>query len=432
MDLGFPEPAVALLAAAAVAFGLAATARYGTALNPLTVHCAVGVGLFTLVSALTALTEFHGRPPDCEFRAAATITAWTALAHLFGVAWPYLYHGRGPSWLFGQAVSALSLDRVPRALPFRWSRLLLFLAVSGAAYVALAVAGGGGSLWLTSPRRAYILHRAGAGPFYMLCQWSLMFGFVYALWYRRPRGTATLCYLAAFAGLAYFTGSKNNVLSLCAVAICYHHFRVRRLPFAAYAVLGPLILGGTYVLLVVQGSYADFRGAAAYFSDYFGTTTWFLERFDEFGFRWGRGWLSSFWFFVPRGLFPGKPFEYGETLIHQVLFPGDAAAGNTPGLLPWSLAYLDFGLIGVFATGWLQGVWQRATYEYYIDHRENVFAFLLMVQFGIWAVFTLAPAVLLLGWLVVVGIVLRVRASRRLERRPEPAAAVATAGRGTQ
>lgn len=420
MDLGPPELALAVLGVAAFVFAGAATARYGSPLNPLTVFCSVYVGLHTIVSGLAALSPPYGPPPGQAYRAAASVTAWTAVVHLLGVAWPFLYHGDGPRWLFGQIMSACSLDRLPRPLRFRWSILLALFALAAVSYTALALAGGGGTLWLTAPRQAYIGYRAGAGPFYVMCQWTLLFSLTYVLWFRRPRALGTMGWVAAIAGLAYFTGSKHNMLSLSAIAICYYNFRVRRLPVLAYAVLGPTVVTAAFALVFFQGPYPDYRGALAYFQEYFGTTARFIERFDQFGYRWGSGWLSSLWFFVPRGLYPDKPFEYGETLVHQVLFPGAAARGHTPGLMTWTLSYLDFGPVGVFAAGWLHGLWQRATYEYYLDRRENVFAFLLMVHFGLWAMFVMAPAVLLLGWLAVLGLWLRARLRRWPSRDPVP------------
>lgn len=417
-----------MLAVATLVLGGAGVVRYRTPLNPLTAHCGVAVLVFTILSALAALADFQGRPPGTSLRAAAALAAWCSLAHLLGVAVPYLGHGGGPSWLYGRLLAALGLDRLPRALPFRWSRLVVFLALCVAAYLALAVAGGGGWRWLTDPRTAYLRYRAGAGPFYMATQWTLLMGFAYTIWYRRPRARALLAWLALFAAPAFFTGSKNNVLSFGAIAICYYHFRVRRLPLAAFAVLAASILAGGVALLFAQGSTSTLGGVLSYFSEYFGTTMWFLDRFDEFGHRWGLGTLSSLWFFVPRGLYPGKPFEYGETLIHRVLFPGMAAEGSTPGVLPWTLSYLDFGVFGVFVSGCLQGLWQRATYEYYLRDRENLAAFLLMVQFGIWGVFALATPVLLVGWLVAVVLLLRLRFLPRVRVASSSAASIGRGG----
>jgi hypothetical protein len=398
-----------MLALAALVLGAAGVLRYRTPLNPLTAHCGVAVLLFTVLSAVAALGDFHGWPPWPSLRAAGALTAWFALVHLLGVAVPYLYHGGAPSWVYGRLFRALGLDRTPRTLPFRWSRLAFFLTLALAAYLALAVAGGGGWRWLSEPRVAYLRYRAGAGPFYMVAQWALITGFAYTIWYRRPRALALLAWLAVFTTPAYFTGSKNNILGFGAVAICYYHFRVRRLPLVAFAVFAVSILSGAVGLLFVQGSYSSLRGVLSYFSEYFGTTMWFIERFDEFGHLWGQGWISSLWFFVPRGLFPDKPFEYGETLIHEVLFPGMAKHGSTPGLLPWSLSYLDFGVAGVFVSGCLQGVWQRGAYEYYLRDRASLVAFLLMVQSGIWGIFALATPLLLLVWLVAVVVLLRLR-----------------------
>lgn len=88
---------------------------------------------------------------------------------------------------------------------------------------------------------------------------------------------------------------------------------------------------------------------------------------------------------MPRALYPDKPYEYGMTLIHQVLFPKMAETGNTPGILGWAMSYLDFGIAGVFASGFWGGIWQRVAYEHFLNHRQSFFAFLFMMQFSLWA-----------------------------------------------
>ena len=69
--------------------------------------------------------------------------------------------------------------------------------------------------------------------------------------------------------------------------------------------------------LVISGLYDNVAAAGAYFVDYFYFAAYFLSRIDEIGHRFGEGWFTSFWFYVPQAVFLDKPFEYGLTLIHQ-------------------------------------------------------------------------------------------------------------------
>jgi hypothetical protein len=158
------------------------------------------------------------------------------------------------------------------------------------------------------------------------------------------------------------------------------------------------------MLLFLQGSYVDVWSGISYFKDYAETTGQFLLRFDEFDLQWGYGSLSDFWFYVPRALYPEKPFEYGLTLIHKVLFPGSAELGSTPGVLPWALAYLDFGVVGVFFSGVFAGFIRRGAYESFLANQRSILAFVLMIQLSLMPVFAYAtlPLIVIIGVLLVI------------------------------
>lgn len=226
----------------------------------------------------------------------------------------------------------------------------------------------------------------------------------------------------------YPLGSKNNILTLLVIGVVYYNFCVKRISLFGFIVLVFLMVLAVLSLLLVQGAYPSLLEGTLYFRDYFDTTAQVISRFDEFGFHYGRGWLSSLWFYVPRGLYPDKPYEYGVTLFHRVLFPGRSAKGHTPGLLTWSLAYLDFGVFGVFVNGLLVGIWQRMAYEYFLKHKEKFFAFVLMMQFSIWSIWTFAPLVFLIilsvGQSIFLRLVWRRMATSYLETGNEQAGAV--------
>lgn len=394
---------LALMAFAAILYGIK---RYRTPLNPLTIFVAMQIGLLTLVSGLVAYNLSPTAPYAPEDMVFTTLVAGV---YLVGAASAYTFRIITLVTLFGVFIRTIGLASDALATQFSLVKFALLLGGAVAAFALLVILGGGGMLWLTDPRAAYISYRAGVGPFFAISQWFLVFALLYYLWTRRPRLVKLLVVTAVFCTLVYFLGSKNNILTLVIIGIVYYNFCVRRIPLTAYVVLGPLLFMAVVGLLVAQGSFAVFSEAISYFNDYFDTTTQFLARFEEFDFLYGHGWLSDFWFYVPRGLYPDKPFEYGVTLIHRVLFPGMAELGHTPGILPWALAYLDFGVLGVFLNGFGVSLWQRIGYEYFLNHQQSFFAFVFLMQIALWPVMTFAPFIIVVIWCIGLSIFFRLR-----------------------
>lgn len=400
------EAAFGLLGSLTAASAVYGVFRYRTPLNPLTVFCILEMGIFTILSGVLAYIIQPFSPYTMEDVAA---TALIATVFLAGTTLPFLFRGPLPARIFGEGIRLLGLGSERFATRFSSGKFLLLLCGAVFAFACLAVIGGGGLLWLTDPRAAYLANRKGAGPFYALTQWFLMFAMLYYLWSRKPSGIRLLVVLAFFCGTTYFMGSKNNMLSHIIITTIYYHFLVRRIPTYIFLMIGPLVPLAALSLVVIQGGYGSFLEALFYFQDYFATVAHFLARFDEFGYRYGGAWLSSLWFYVPRALYPNKPFEYGLTLIHQVLFPGSAALGHTPGLLPWALAYLDFGVAGVFFDGMMLGLWKRMAFEHFLSQRQAFFVFILMVQICFWPVWIFAPLFFVIVLCLVQSVFLRLR-----------------------
>ncbi|MBU4445799.1 hypothetical protein KJ656_12060 [bacterium] len=368
--------------------------RYRTPLNPLTIFMGYDIGLITLLSGVIAYTML---PIKTYTQEDMVKTAMISIVYLLGVSLPFFFSGSLTIKFFSFFMDFFRLRSTHIATVFSSSKFILLLFGVAGSFIALAVVGGGGLLWLTNSREAYITYRAGAGPFFALIQWFLTFAFIYYLWSNKPRGLKLLFVSGLFGIAAYFMGSKNNIIILLFIGVVYYNFYVKRLSFINFFLLMPLLLMAVFGLLFVQGSYASLLEAPLYFQDYFDTTTQFISRFDEFGFQYGQGWLSSLWFYVPRSIYPNKPYEYGIVLIHQVLFPGAAALGNTPGILLWALDYLDFGVYGVFVAGFVKGLWQKMSYEYFLMNKDSFFAFVFMMQFSLLPILTFAPLVFVIA-----------------------------------
>jgi hypothetical protein len=396
------QTAFALLALEVVLVALFGIRRYGTPLNPLTFLALYETALTTLLSGIVAYKLL----PLAPYSAGDMVqTAALSGLYLLSFTAPFWLRGRLPSRAFAACMQVLGLHAVEQATRYRLAKFALLLACAALCFAGLAILGGGGILWLTDTRTAYIKFRSGAGYFWLLSIWFTTTAFIYYLWARRPTGTrlawATLC----FTVLAYLTGSKMVILCMFVTTLTYYEFLVRHVSTVKVALAGAAAVSGFFALLVFQSS-MTLVNLFSYF-EHFDVTTRFLSRFNEYGYHWGAGWLSELWFYVPRALYPGKPLEYGALLVPARLYPGAYEQGYAPGFLGWSLSYLDFGWVGVMMAGWLRGVFNRGVYEYYLTHRHNLFAFVFMMQFCLWWVLAYATFPITVLWSIAIALLFR-------------------------
>jgi hypothetical protein len=404
------ELALALLGLGSAAVALYGVHRYRTALNPLTFGTVYETVMTTLFSGLIAYTLLPIAPYSADDMVK---TCAVSGAYLLGTTIPYLSRGPGPARAFGAVLGALRLRSEGYGTSFRPAKFAALVGASVSSYIALAIAGGGGTAWLTDTRTAYIHNRSGAGQFWLLSLWFLMTTMLYYLWSRRPRGLELLFVLGLFTGGAYLTGSKYVILCAFITGLAYYNFLVRPLSTTFLFLSGIAAVAGFFGLLFFQSAMTALN-FLSYF-EHFDITTQFLARFDEYGYRCGAGWLSELWFYVPRALYPDKPLEYGGLLVPAHLFPGAYEQGYAPGFLSWSLGYLDFGTSGVFVAGYLKGLGQRAVFEYFLAHRRSFFAFLFMMQFCLWSMLAYATITVTVIWSVATAVLLRLVLVHRQE-----------------
>ena len=239
-----------------------------------------------------------------------------------------------------------------------------------------------GMLWLTNSREAYIGLRAGSGQWWVLYQMCIVLLFVATLFRRveRPHFLRLIKLILIFCTLMYFTGSKSAVLIIPIIAAIYIHFYIYQIRIFKLIILAILCFIGFAILLSEGGRIDILGGVLPYFSDYMAVTALNIEQADLQGHTLGYATLSSLWYWVPRALFTGKPYEWGTAFFNGSLFPGMAEQGHTPGVLLWITYYIDFGLIGVIFQGIFIGAFSRAVYMEFISRRDAG-AFLLMIPF---------------------------------------------------
>jgi len=290
---------------------------------------------------------------------------------------------------------------------------LLSLATIVVLFVALASAGGGGFMWITDTRSAYISHRAGAGVFWLLITWLSIAVLGYVLFKYKPKSILKLCLLLIpFLILGFFTGSKHNLITPLIVGVLYHEYFIRSIRFFWLVAITVFLAVVFTVILFVQSSMGEFSWfkGVYYFSEYATTSIRYLgDEFLPIGL--GQYSLSDLWYYVPRGLYPDKPFEYGVLNIHEVLFPGAAAIGNTPGISNWMLVYIDFGHIGVFVFGLFLTSFSLFLFNLFEKNRGSSFIFLFMIHVSIFQLFALWPA---LGTGLILFLILHFRYGKKM------------------
>jgi hypothetical protein len=247
-------------------------------------------------------------------------------------------------------------------------------------YILLMITSGVGLMWITDTRTAYQLHRAGAGLWWSLASATLYLAyFVFLVRY----GTSTKRTFGAalfFSVVAFFLGSKGGSLGYFLLGLFYVHYHIRRVATSMMIAVVALLMFGVVGLQLLQGTAGSLLDTVLYF-DYFPNAANFLDS-PMFSFQYGRIIFSSIWLYVPRALYPEKPYAYGPATITEWMFPGAAEQiGGTPGLIDWTVPYTDFGVLGVIAAGFLVAWISKAAFESFI-HEKRIDTFALMAQLG--------------------------------------------------
>jgi len=266
---------------------------------------------------------------------------------------------------------------------------LVFLA----ACISQVFLSSGGILWITDSREAYAFYRSGNGLYYIFYLYSLLFLFLYTLYMLRPQFWGLICITIIFIFLSLFSGKKAFALTFILISIFYYNFNIKKINLLSIIPLfSILILSVVLLIYIWSGEYDQGLWIVLDYFNYADLSAEFLYRHDEFGYFLGKAYLDSWIGFIPRSLYPEKPFEHGVSLVHQIIHPGLAETGHTTGYFMWLSSYLDFGIIGVIISYGVQGWVSRAVFEWYLSRRDTLFSFVLMLHFSFFEVWFFSPA----------------------------------------
>lgn len=366
--------------------------KYNNYINPLTINAIITYGLFTLGSYFsTIFFRLDVIDFPVEF---LDYSIWISVLAMGFFMSPFFFKNN-----IINGVIVKTLDKMnggQGCAEYKFSTLLLLLLLCGGSYLMLILFSPGGTLWVTEPRQAYLNSRNGYGYLYTLYLWALIAAFNYLIFTQRPNYKKLIFLTSLFLMLSYFSGKKAFIMVVLVVAVIYYNFYIKSLSsMKIIAILLMMIL--TLAALIVDGADTDFLAPMLYF-DYADLTSLFLYRFDEFGYYYGKAFITSFWVLVPRALYPDKPYEYGDSLVHEILFPGVAEMGHTAGYLWWTANYLDFGLIGVAFFAYMKGLVSKSVFEWYLRNKYSFFSFIVMTHFTLFEIWFFMPGIIVLIW----------------------------------
>lgn len=230
---------------------------------------------------------------------------------------------------------------------------LIFLFLYLLFFVLLMVKSIGIAEWLFHPRRGYEQGRTGLGHLYAISLSCLSFSFVLAA-ISIQRTFRIFIVAVLYISFVYFLGSKGFILSFGIFTLIVLWLRGYKHLGKTSVMLGVIISVLILVNLAQSYSTMEWTSIFQYFDFYINSAKYYQMYFDDqIKLFYGEIFLSSFWELVPRGIYPDKPFAYGKVLINDIIWPGLAEKGNTPGFGGPVAKFGDFGIIGIILLNFL-------------------------------------------------------------------------------
>ncbi len=265
---------------------------------------------------------------------------------------------------------------------------LLFMVV----FYLLASAEFGVLNWLSNPREGYQLYRVGHGQWYALAISFLAVSFLsFLLYCRRPLALVFTTF--AFIVVSSMLGSKGIIIQYFLTGLIFLYFiKWRNLHVVLLIGLPLIFLLAIYNLYLAIGSDFDLSSIYSYF-DYYKNAAMYYEAYfnNEIELFDGVVFITNLWGYVPRSLWPDKPYVWGVVNVVEYFYPGQAELTSTPAFGGAVEQFSDFGIPGVIFFGLINSQALFMGFASYILFSSpfkihgyiNVPTFLiLLIQFG--------------------------------------------------
>lgn len=206
--------------------------------------------------------------------------------------------------------------------------------------------------WLLNPRMGYQIYRSGQGHWYALAVSSLSVSFILAL-LAQPTSDKIIMNTTIYLILGLLLGAKGILLSIFVTMIIFLWF-VRSRYLGLLIFIGVPMIIAIMVLSLTFNMESDLKLESIFnYFDHYQNAALYYDSYlkGEVKLFYGDVLLSSFWSYVPRGLWPDKPWVYGTLLVNEIFYIGQAEKTNTPAFGGAVPEFADFGLIGVIVYG---------------------------------------------------------------------------------
>ena len=260
--------------------------------------------------------------------------------------------------------------------------VLVFFSFFLLSFLFLTKTNGGILNWISDPRDNYQNSRAGNGVYYALAISCLSILSYFSVIDSMNSRLKLFLIVIVNTFCWYVLGSKGFVISFFQFFILYTLiFNRKLLPFWVLPLSSVLIILLSIKLFNLDT--LDFNTVNFFFTEvifsYFDQIKVSILYFENLSsgninLFYGEVLTSGFWTYIPRSLYPDKPFTYGTLLVNEVLFPGSAELGNTPAFVDVVYDYLDFGFIGVIFNSIFSFTYlvNTAILLFFIKHSKNV------------------------------------------------------------
>ncbi|PCJ29317.1 MAG: hypothetical protein COA99_19530 [Moraxellaceae bacterium] len=221
--------------------------------------------------------------------------------------------------------------------------------------------------WIANPREGYQLHRVGNGQWYALSLLFLSVSFTLIMVYTKTV-LKTIFVFFFYAFLIFFLGSKGFVLSYFIFFLIILWYRKSKYFKKLFLILPPI----GFFLLILNFNPNNLADIFKYFDHYINSAMYY-EAYSkgEIKLYYGYIWISDFYHYLPRILFPDKPYIYGLLHVNEFFWPGAAELTNTPAFGGPLAAFADFGILGVLLSSLFNLSLFVEIIFYFILYRDN-------------------------------------------------------------
>jgi len=237
----------------------------------------------------------------------------------------------------------VKLIRVYRLRKSRMIILSIFLFIMFLLFFTLLTRDFGFLNWLKDPRTGYQFFRVGNGHWYALSLLCLSTSYAFMSLYMKKLPSLILVFLF-YSFIVFFFGSKGFILSYAIFFLNLLWFR-RSKKLRLFLFTIPVV---AFSLMLINFNPSSLLSIFSYFDHYVNSAMYFEaynnSKIDLF---YGKIWLTDFYKYVPRSIYPDKPFVYGVIHVNELFFPGAAENTHTPVFGGPIALFADFGYIGV-------------------------------------------------------------------------------------